>query len=329
MKNILITGATGFIGGFLVDEALAREYKVFATVRKSSNLQYLQDPRINKIAFDFTDPEAISEVIVNNKISVIINNAGLTRSKDQSALDKVNATYLDNLCQGIKKSNTDPFLLHISSLAALGPAEYTKEGIVDNGTNPHPVTMYGKSKLKGENILRGKYQQLRHSIMRPTAVYGPREKDLFTVFKTIKSGIEPHIGSGNQELTFIYVKDLVSMMMNAADLQQDKAEYLAGDGHIYSGKILNKEIRSSLNKSTLKFGIPLTVVTALGYVSEYAGKLTGTYPTLNIDKLNEIKAQSWRIDAKSTHEALGYEPKYKLAEGIKETTAWYLNNKWL
>lgn len=330
MSNILITGATGFIGGFLVEEAISRGHKVFATVRSSSNTQYLDNQEVALVPFDFSDKEAIGKVLSDHKIDIVINNAGLTRAKSQQTLDRVNAEYLKNLCLAIRNCGSrKPYLLHISSLAALGPAELTPNGIVTNDTAPHPVTMYGRSKLKGERILKEEFSDLGFSILRPTAVYGPREKDLYTVFKSVNSRVSAHIGKGNQKLTFIYVKDLVRMMVIAAEKQESHSEYNVGDGKTYSTKELNKLIKESLGKKVIVVGVPLTVLSVLGHLSEYLGRVTGKYPTLNIDKVNEIKAQSWNFDATSTHLALGYTPQYLLSDGVNETVKWYKDNGWL
>lgn len=328
-KNVLITGATGFIGGFLVEESLRQGYSVFAAVRKTSNTTHLKSLGVvNFVIFDFDDIVSTSKIITKHKIDYIINNAGLTRSKSQAELNKVNAESVGLLLKSIEFSNHKiKRLVHISSLAAFGPADFTKEGIVTNATIPRPVTMYGKSKLAGESILKKQTNQ-SYVIIRPTVVFGPKEKDLFTVFKMINGGIQTKVGFKAQKLTFIYVKDLVVYMVNALTHGKDRAEYFISDNNTYSNHEFNELIRTSLNKKTIKLSIPLPIIKVVGYISEYWGNLTNTYPPLNIEKIQEIKAKSWNCDTTKNAE-LGYEPKYSLKKGVEETVSWYKKNDWL
>jgi nucleoside-diphosphate-sugar epimerase len=243
-------------------------------------------------------------------------------------MNEVNANYVKNICEAchITKSNVQR-LVHISSLAAFGPAEYTDGEIVNEKSKPHPVTMYGRSKLKGEEVLKSQ-KEIPYIIIRPTAVYGPREKDLFTVFNMINKGIQTKVGVANQKLTFIYVKDLVVYMINGLTAGHNNISYFISDGKSYSSHEFNETIRTSINRKTLKLTIPLPIIKILGYLSELWGNLTNTYPPLNIDKVKEIKAKSWVCDT-SPNQELNYTPKYSLQQGVKETVNWYKSKNWL
>ncbi|MFT6783171.1 MAG: UDP-glucose 4-epimerase, partial [Saprospiraceae bacterium] len=185
MQKILITGASGFVGGFLVEEALNRGLEVHAAVRRSSNREHLKDERIKFILIDFENNDALKSIFLLHKFDYIIHNAGLTKTPIKEQYFKVNATYLENMVEALIESDTVPIkFTFISSLAAYGPAEHTEYGIVTEDSEPHPVTNYGRSKLQAERYLKSK-SEINYSIIRPTAVYGPREKDLFTVYDLI------------------------------------------------------------------------------------------------------------------------------------------------
>ena len=124
MQKILITGASGFVGGFLVEDALNRGLEVYAAVRKSSNLQYLQDERINFVLIDFENKDSLKSIFLEHEFKYIIHNAGLTKTPIKEQYFIVNATYLENMVEALIESNKIPSkFTFISSLAAYGPAE--------------------------------------------------------------------------------------------------------------------------------------------------------------------------------------------------------------
>ncbi len=330
MQKILISGASGFVGGFLVEEALTKGLEVYAAVRKSSNLQYLTDRRIQFVYIDFEDRESLRQIFMEYKFDYIVHNAGVTKTPVKEQYFTVNATYLENMIETLIESNAVPRkFTFISSLAAYGPAEYTKSGLVTENSEPHPVTDYGRSKLQAERYLKSK-SEINYTIIRPTAVYGPREKDLFTVYDLINKGIEMTVGLTDQQLTFIYVRDLVSIIIGSTLDSRKNVAYFATDLEIYSSTLYNKLIRESLGrKRSLKIRLPIPLVKTIGYIAEKAGKLTGNYPAINIEKVNELEAKSWNCDTSNLVNDLNYKPKYKLQEGLKESIAWYKEHNWL
>jgi UDP-glucose 4-epimerase len=185
MVKILITGASGFVGSFLVEEALKRAYSTYAGVRKTSNLRYLSDSEISFFNCDFSDKEDIKkELAKQSPFDYIIHNAGITKTCRKEDFNTVNYQYTKNLIEAIKESkNALKKFVYISSLAAQGPGK-TKTNIpVSFDDKPRPKSFYGLSKLKSENYIKS--AGLDYLIFRPTGVYGPREKDYLQVFKSI------------------------------------------------------------------------------------------------------------------------------------------------
>ncbi|HRD08093.1 MAG: NAD(P)-dependent oxidoreductase [Saprospiraceae bacterium] len=329
MKKIIITGATGFIGGFIAAAAVKRGWQVYVAARKSSDLRYIQHLPINLIELNYQNVDQLTEKLLEIKPNYIIHNAGLTKAPSQKAFDEVNADYTENLALASVKSNIglEKFVF-MSSLASYGPADNHGVEVVNASCVPHPVTMYGKSKLKAEQKIMA-IVGLPYVILRPTAVYGPREKDLFSVFKMVASGFSMFSGNGKQKLTFVFVADLVEWIMRCTENSLTSKSYFVCDGKTYSSTELNSFISKNLNKKTLKIGLPLWLVTVAGYCSEWVGKLSGKLPALNIDKLNEIKANNWQCDVDPLVEDTGYKAAYFLEDGIKETVNWYKENNWL
>jgi len=329
-QKILITGASGFVGGFLVEEALNRGLDVYAAVRRSSSTQYLQDPRITLVYPNFEDVDHMTELIKAHNFDYFVHNAGITKTPSKAEYFKVNAEYLDNIIQALTLSDIPiKKLTFVSSLAAYGPAEYTKSGIVSNEEEPHPVTNYGRSKLQGERYLQAQ-DKIPYVIIRPTAVYGPRERDLFTVYQLLNRGLDLSVGLTDQRLTFIYVKDLVDVILDSTLAHKKNVAYFATDLAVHTSTAYTEAIKKALgNKAALKIKLPITVVKVLGFASEKIGGFFGNYPALNVEKVNELEANSWECDTVPLQRDLNYVPKYDLEKGLEESIAWYKENNWL
>jgi nucleoside-diphosphate-sugar epimerase len=322
-RKLLITGASGFVGSFLVQKALEEGYEVYAGIRSSSSKLYLQDERIKFFEIDFNNPEVLTENLKKTEFTHIIQNAGVTKAKNKEQYFQVNAVALDYLINGILEANLpiEKFIF-ISSLAAYGPADNQPKNIVTNSSAPQPVTTYGESKLKGEIILK-KYHSLPYHIIRPTAVYGPREADLLTLYKMLNNRIELLIGNTSQRLTFIYIEDLVDVILKSLSISKTQTEYFVTDGNHYTAEQLNRIIKENLGKSSIKLKLPISLIRLIAIISEKISSLSGNYPALNLEKVNELKCQSWECDIDNLKEDLEFEPKYDLEKGMFKTIKWY------
>ena len=323
MKKILITGASGFVGSFLVELALERGYEVYAGIRKTSSRKYLLDERIKFVEIDFSNEISIASSIRQYHFDFIIQNAGVTKANKEDAYYKVNAEALDNFVHVLKGEDKVPErFIYISSLAAFGPADNSPEGIVSNVMKPNPVTIYGKSKYKGELLLK-EHQDFPYTIVRPTAVYGPRELDLLTVYKMLNSRIELLIGTVPQKLTFIYVKDLVRVILDLLSIESMRQEYFVTDGNTYTAEEFNNEVKTQLQKTALKLKLPVSLVRILAFFTEKISSLSGNYPALNLEKVNELECLNWECDITNLRQEINFSPEYSLEQGIKETIKWY------
>lgn len=322
-KKILITGASGFVGGFLVNEAISRGLTVHSAVRKSSNTEVL-DGLDNKLVYwDFEDIDEMADILGKGGYDYIIHNAGLTKAKAKEAYFKVNEQYLRNLVEAIRKADLqlDKFLF-VSSLAAYGPADFQPEGIVREDSTPHPVTNYGRSKLAAEHFLM-KQQDIPYNIIRPTAVYGPREYDLLTVYQTLAKHMEAYVGLTNQRLTFIYVKDLVRAMMDILLSDKEGKAYFITDGNTYTAQKMNAIVKKEIGvKWTLPIKLPIFFVKVLAFFSEKISGFSDKYPPLNIEKVNELRARDWSCDISPLQTEIGFKSEYDLEQGLIETIAW-------
>ncbi len=328
-KRVLVTGANGFIGRFILLQAAAQSLIPYAGVRANASLSTIADLGLNMVTLDYDDVSSLSAVIDRYQFDYIIHNAGMTRSPSLDALIKVNTDYLKNIVEAMRLSQHKvEKLLYVSSLAAFGPADKLNSGIVTSNTSPNPVTNYGRSKLTAERYLT-QQTDIPYLIIRPTAVYGPGEKDLLTVFQMIKKGIDLVAGFIPQKLTFIYGEDLARLMVMMVKSDQNQKAYFASDGRVYLGAEFSQLIKSAVGRKAIKIKLPIPLIRTIAFMSEKIGKITHNYPVLNIDKVHEIKARNWSVDVSETFDDFGFTPKYTLETGVPETVAWYRKVKWL
>jgi nucleoside-diphosphate-sugar epimerase len=329
-KKILITGANGFIGSFLVEEALRRNYDVYAGVRAKANTKFIADKPIHFFRMDFSDPKALARTMSEGPwFDYIIHNAGLTKSQKKSDYDLVNNQYCQNFIDAIAGSGKKPkkFIL-VSSLAAYGPGDPDSLAPVKLEDHPQPITAYGRSKLAAEKYLIAA-RPFPYLIFRPTAVYGPREKDLYLYFKIINRNIETYIGAPIPYLTFIYVKDLVRAIFAGVESEVNDKAYFVTDGKVYDGKLLAHFIKQHLGKKTIRLSVPIPLVRSIAATLEFFYGMSGKTPILNYEKINELSVTNWQCDVHPLQQDLNFKADYDLNLGIYETVKWYKEEKWL
>ena len=324
-ERVLITGASGFVGYHLIVEALHNDLEVFAAVRRSSKIDHLKHLDIQYTYPNFDDPEALKKELDEKNYDYIIHAAGVTCARNVDEYNLINATYTYNIAQAAANSNVKKFVL-ISSLAAIGPLDVL-DGIITENTTPNPVTAYGRSKLLAEQKLIS-INNLNYTILRPTAVYGPRDKDIFIFFKQVAAGLEPYIGKIEQKLSFIYVVDLAKATIKAL-YAGDKKAYIIGDDTYYDRYKLGSNIKLALGNRTMKFHLPVIFVTMIAGIAEKVSSFANKAAVLNIEKLNELKAVNWSCNNELAKAELGFSPAYNLQSGVAETINWYKANKWL
>ncbi len=329
MKKILITGASGFIGSFIVEKALELGFETYAAIRNSSSKQYLTDSRIRFVNINLADKASLKLQLSEHKFDYIVHAAGLTKAQQKSDFDKVNFKATQNLVEALIESDSLPEkFIFVSSMAAHGPGNDNDTIPVKCSDKAHPDTLYGISKLNAEKYINS-LKDFPVITLRPTGVYGPREKDYFVFFKTINDGIEPYIGLKEQYLTFIYVRDFVDVVFKAISSPIIGKTYFVADGKGYTAKEFADITKQILNKKTFKLYVPLAIVKLIAILLETVNGFFGKVPTLNRDKYNVLKARNWLCDISDLEKDFDFKAKYYLEDGVKEATDWYKKEKWL
>lgn len=327
-ERVLITGASGFVGYHLIEEALNAGLEVFAAMRASSDKSHLASFNIQYVSLDYENVGLLKAELEDKRYDYIIHAAGTTKAKTRADYDLVNASYTRNLALAALQSDIHlKKFVFVSSLAAVGPLTDLSAKIKDNAPL-HPVTNYGASKMLAEQYL-AELPSLPLITIRPTAVYGPREKDLFILFNSINKGLEPHIGSFRQQLSFVYVKDLVKVIIAALNVPGIHKAYNISDGAAYDRYALAVYTKKALNKKTFKFHLPVAIVSLLARLMDFLYANSKNTPALNKEKMAELTAINWACDIENAVTDLSYAPAFNLEKGIMQTIKWYKLNNWL
>ncbi|MBI1811009.1 MAG: NAD(P)-dependent oxidoreductase [Nitrospirae bacterium] len=317
----LVTGATGFIGSHLVEELLKRGHSITCLVRKTSNLQWIDGLNVRLIYGDCAIKESLLNAVAD--FDYIFHLAGLTKACSEDDYYNANVKGTENIVKATIENNPGiKRFFYLSSLAAAGPSCDGKP--LNEDCEQRPVSLYGKTKLEGEKIVYGNKKNLPITIIRPPAVYGPRDKDLLVFFKMVKSGVVPYWGKCYY--SFLYVYDLINGIILATLSKEAVGEiFFMTDGNIYSSDDIIEAISDALQKRPMKLNIPKFVMPALGFIAEKAKGLS----IISADRLRDIMYSHWICDTHKANVLLKYEPNVGIKEGIKWTADWYRIHQWL
>jgi nucleoside-diphosphate-sugar epimerase len=336
--KILITGASGFIGSFIVEEALRRGFETWAAVRGSSSRQFLKDERIRFVELDLDDQQQIERQLRGNDFDYVVHAAGVTKCIDKQDFYRINTEGTKNLVRAViaLKMPLKKFV-YLSSLSVFGAIHEQQpyQDIREDDT-PHPNTEYGRSKLEAERWLRESLE-LRtdgrvfpYVILRPTGVYGPRERDYFLMVKNVKMHSDFAVGYQRQDITFVYVQDVVQAVFLACEKGQTGRAYFLSDGEVYQSSTFSELIRKELgNPWWIRVTAPVWLLRVITFAGDIVGRLTGKVSALNNDKYHILRQRNWRCDISPAISELGYKPQVKLEEGVRRSIAWYKENGWI
>ncbi len=317
----LVTGATGFIGSHLTEALIQNGFSVKCLVRNPDNLRFLDVSSAEIIRGDCSRIETFWKAVKD--VDYVFHLAGLTKAKSEEDFFIANVKGTENVVQAVLENNRNiKRFIYLSSLAAVGPSLNGRPHTED--CEPMPVSVYGRTKLQGEKIVLANKKEIPVTIIRPPAVYGPRDRDLLIFFKMINSGLIPYWGQCYY--SFVYVEDLINGIILSAKSERAAGEiYFMTDGNIYTTNDIIEAITEALEKTPLRIRIPRFIMPLIGNISQ----LLRGVNIINTDKINEMRHSHWICDTGKAVSALNYEPKIKIREGVKWTANWYRMHKWI
>ncbi len=327
--KIAITGSTGFIGSTLVDALLQRGDSIRCLVRTTSNLRWLEGKNVELVYGSLSDEKSLHELI--DGVDAVYHIAGVVKSKTKEGYYRGNVYSTENLLNACIEVNPGlSRFVHISSLTAVGPSP-SPDKPVNEKTPPRPITTYGKSKLEAEKRVLAAIDKLPVTIVRPPAVYGPRDTEILIFFKAVQTGLQTMIGFNRKLVSLIHVDDLVRGIILAGESPTAIGEtYFISSESFYNWKDVGDITARALGKRRLvRIPVPHAVVYSIAAIAQTLSYFRKQPATLNLEKARDLVQPYWTCDtAKATRE-LGYRQSVSIEDGIQKTVRWYRDQEWL
>jgi len=325
----LVTGGSGFLGSHVVERLARAGRPVRVLVRSSSDTSFLRTlPNVELAEGAVDDRASVTRALEG--VTGIVHAAGLVKAKGPEDFMRVNHGGTENLVQAAlaHQGSIRRFVL-VSSLAALRPSDASGTPVPEDA-EPRPVTAYGKSKLAAERAVLAHKDQLSVVILRPPAIYGPRDREILTFFKSIKLGVLPLLGSTQNKLSMIYGSDCAAACVAALDRELvSGSAYHVDDGSVHTlEELIVLAERAMGKKARFRFHLPRRLVETAALGSELYGKATNRAVMLTRDKLNELFEQ-WVCDSSRARRDLGFQPEVSFEDGVHRTMAFYRDAGWL
>jgi nucleoside-diphosphate-sugar epimerase len=323
----LVTGGTGFVGSHLVERLLGEGYAVTCLVRDLRRLRWLEGLHVDLVEGDCTKPESLAAAL--QWVSVVFHCAGLTKALHARDYYSVNHLGTKNLLAACAQhaSGMEKFIL-VSSQAAAGPSPDARP--VAEADTAHPVSDYGKSKLLAEEEVLACRDRFPVLILRPPCVYGPRDADVFQLFRWARRGLTIEIDGGDRYLNLCYVEDLTAALLLSAQFPTESGSvYFVAENRAYSWSEFGSLLLSTggIQGRTLK--IPYRAAYLLGLASEIGSLFTRRPALAGRQKVREAAQPYWLCDVGKIESDLRFRAEYPLQKGLELTWQWYRKNKWI
>ncbi len=325
--KVLVTGGTGFIGSHLVEALLQRGARVRCLLRKPGDLKWLKGLPVEIVQGDLFDKTSLKGAVKN--MDQVFHLAGITKAVREETYFDINAYGTESLILSCLENN--PHLqkfVYLSSQAAAGPCQ--NGGMKKESGLCGPVSPYGRSKRMGEELALAHAHELPLLILRPSAVYGPRDRDIYAFFKLLSRRIKPRLSGQDQRISMCYVGDLVQGILLASQVQIASGEiFFLSDGHVYRMEEIGDTIARVMGIKAFPIRVPRPVIFGVASFSEYLSKLSNRPALINRGKAEEMIQKNWVCDITKARTILGFEPMVPLVEGARLTFEWYKKENWL
>jgi nucleoside-diphosphate-sugar epimerase len=325
--KVLLTGASGFVGSHVLESLHEHHFPTAVLLRDTSRPGFLGDnlakTEVRLGSIDHPD----SLVNATADITHVVHCAGRTKAVRSSEFYETNQHGTRQLVRALnaRRSGVER-LVHISSLAVSGPA--TPECPATEDAPARPVSEYGKSKLAAELEVRESCR-VPFTILRPPAVYGPRDTGFLSMFKAVKHHLLPQPNKA-QALSLVYAKDLAEAVVAClmSTVTSGKTYFVASP-EVVTGRAMAKEIASQMKRWTIPCPVPALVLWSLCLLQQLISRLTQRATLLNLQKYAELRAPGWVCSPTKLQRELGFSCGTGLQKGVNQTLDWYTREHWL
>ncbi len=322
----VVTGASGFVGSHIADELLRRGARVRCIVRHSSSRRWLEGKPLEIVVAPLEDAAALAAAVAG--ATWIVHAAGLTSARNAAEFHEANVGGTERMLRAAL--TVGPGLrrfLVISSQAAAGPS---RDGRPVSEAHPaRPVSDYGQSKLRSEELVLQMRNRLSVCAIRPPAVYGPRDEATLKLFKAVKRHLQPVLHHGGK-FSLVHAEDLARACWLALDDDRAAGEiFFVSEPDATNYDELGRAAKRALGTWAVRFAPPAWLLTLGGLAGEAIGALTNRPPFLSRRKLREIQAGDWICTSAKIRDRLGWIPQMPIDTGFHQTAAWYREAGWL
>jgi nucleoside-diphosphate-sugar epimerase len=328
--KVLVTGASGFLGSHVAERLSERGDQVRALVRKTSNRRHLERlPNVELFEGSVEQVDRVREAVED--VDAIVHVAGIIKARTTDEFFAVNVGGTSNLVQAARGTRygrpLKRFVL-VSSLEACGPSVDGAPVPIDQES---PVTAYGRSKLAAEKVALAVKDELPVTILRPGAIYGPRDNEILEAFRAIQRGLLPLVDGGRAKGVWIYATDCADACIRAidADVPSGRTYFVDdGCGPMEQRKMLGDAERALGRNALLRASLPVPVLMTVARGLEVFGRVANRPVMLTREKANML-LQDWVCTSAETERELGWQPKVPWDDGVRRTVTWYRENGWL
>ncbi len=323
----LVTGGTGFIGSHLVEKLRTRGHDVVSVAKDGQNVEILNRLGVQVITGDLNNGMQWEKTLEG--VDTIYHLAGVTRgrfAKDYYEGNTMATKRFVAVCSRFASSLKR--FVYVSSLTAVGPSPDGSP--VEEDAPYHPVSYYGKSKMLAElEVLRAR-AELPVTIVRPSAVYGPRDREWCEYIRLIVHGFQLMVGFRAKLMNLVHADDLTDGIILAAESPSAVGQiYFLGSERACSTREFGETIAGAVGKHPLRVPVPHAVAYAVGAVEGAVGKIFGRDVMFNLQKVRESVQHAWTCSISKAKAELGFSPRIPLDEGVRSTCEWYRKNRWI
>lgn len=311
--RVAVTGATGFVGSHVIRRLTANGHQVRILARRMPIAALTPDRPLEVVLGDLEDQAALHRLV--GGVDAVIHVAGIIKARHTAEFHKVNVEGTRHVTAALAEASPDLRVIHVSSLAAREP-----------GLSP-----YCASKRGGEDAIGTLPNPARLTVIRPPAVYGPGDTEIFPMFKAASFGFCAYPAPRQSRVSLIHGADLAAGIVAAVEAKGLDPLYELDDGHPggYAWAEIGAGLSAALARPVRMIRVPRPLLTAIAAGVELHRRVAGSLTALSFAKVPELYHSDWAARGPRLEAATGWKPAYDITKGFGDTLAWYRAIGWL